>query len=183
MIRALLVLSLLGHAKGFHKHDVVTVSAREVLVLVTLDVDSGKRCRLLRATGDADGDGKLSGEELMQLKAKLVRLVLRPLEAEVSGYPLTLLEGESKIDLRGDKRTSDTGLSVAVLVRAELPGEVTPGMTLSLADESPDQSHIAVEVHQATAADAGSEKPVKQVMKPGEKVKVRLGQLSNVVRM
>jgi hypothetical protein len=171
-----------AHAKGFHKHDLVTVTARAVEVLVTLDIDSGKRCELLRAVGDTDADGQLSQGELAALKTRLVALAVRPLELEVSGYRLTWAEDSSKLDVRGDFRASDGGLSVAVLLRAAAPRDFTEGMTLSLADASPDQSHVAVEVYQSVVEGEAAELPVRQELLPGDQVKVRLGRLSNAVR-
>lgn len=189
MSRAALLAALLAfpaaagaHAKGFHKRDVVTVTSRVVEVLVTLDIDSGKRCELLRAVADTNADGQLSEAELTALKAKLVALAARPLELEVSGYRLTWAEEDSKLDVRGDLRASDGGLSVAVLLRAEAPRAFGEGMTLSLGDESPDQSHIAVEVYQASLGGAGGEAPVRQELLPRERVKVRLGRLSDAMR-
>lgn len=186
MKRALALAALVpalaaAHPKGFHKRDVTTVTAKSVEVLVTLDIDSGKRCSLLRTAADADRDGKLSPDELKALKERLAKLAVRPLKVEIAGYPVVFREEESKLDARGDIRASDSALSVAVLAKADLPHAATPGMTLTLADESPDQSHIAVEVFQRSAADAGAEAPVRQELHPGEEVKARLGRLLDIL--
>jgi hypothetical protein len=162
-----------------HKRDLVSVTRKAVEVLIALDMDSGKRCQLLRSAADGDGDGRLSALELTGLKERLQKLLVHPVQAEISGYPLRFKVIESKLDVRADKQASETGLSTAVLLRAELPQAITPGMSLVVKDESPDQSHVTVEIFQEVEVDAGLAEPVRQELKPGEQVKVRLGRLSD----
>ena len=45
----------------------IVVAKASVQGVVTMDLDSGKRCALLRGGADADGDGLLSDEELERL--------------------------------------------------------------------------------------------------------------------
>lgn len=173
----LLAAAAQAHPSGFHKRTRVTVSAREVQVLLTLDVDSGKRCALLRGGADLDRDGQISDEQALGLERKLAGLAKRPLRLEISGYPVSLREEGAKLSLRGDRRVSEEGLSVAVLLRARLPGKVSEGMELSVEDSSPDRSHVVVEVHQASALDAGEEPPVQGELLAGQKLRARLGRL------
>jgi hypothetical protein len=181
--RAALALSLLAgaawaHPEGFHKRTLVTLSARAVEVLVTLDVDSGKRSQLLRAGADQDRDGALCERERQALRRKLARLAARGLRLEIADYPVRLVEQEAKLNLRGDRRASEAGLSAAVRLEASLPAAIAPGMTLGLEDLSPDRSHVAVQIHQAGAEDAPAEPPVFRDLLPGEQVRVRLGRLA-----
>ncbi|MBI3183136.1 MAG: hypothetical protein HYZ28_13440 [Myxococcales bacterium] len=172
-------LASLGHPRGFHKRTVVSVSARQVDVLVTMDVDEGKRSGLLRAGADADRDGSLSDAEAAELRRKLSELAVRPLKVEISGYAVRLEEREAKLSLRGERRATEEGMSVAVLATAKLPSEVTPGMSLGVEDASPDRSHVEVQVYQAAGQDAGASAPVRKVLLPGQRLEVRLGRLSD----
>jgi hypothetical protein len=151
----LLAAPALAHPKGFHKKVVLTVTREGVDALVALDIDGGPRTQLLRAAADADKDGVLSHDEALALKKELVAILLRPLAISVSGYKLRFEDVDAKVDLRRDRRVADGGLSVAVLRRARFPGPAT-GMQLVLTDESPDQSPVSVEIHQALP-DAGDQ--------------------------
>jgi hypothetical protein len=63
-------------------------------------------------------------------------------------------------------------------LEASYPGPPIPGMSLVLKDESPDLSHVSVEVYQATEADGGAEAPVVSELLAGDQLKVRLGRLA-----
>ncbi len=168
----------LAHSRGVHKKDVVTVRRGGLEVLVTLDFDAGKRARLLRAGADADRDGLLGEAEREALRSKLARLAVGSLQVSVSGHRLKLAVQSSKLSLREDGRASGEGLSVAVLLAGSWPGAPIPGMTLVVKDETPDRSHLAVEVYQAVEGDGGAVEPTVSELLSGAQVTVRLGQLA-----
>lgn len=170
-IKILLPL-LLTHAAGFHKRTVLTVRPRELAALVTLDVDGGKRCRLLRDAADANRNGRLDDQELATLRAKLVELAQNGLEASVASYGVQLKVRQARLSAKGDRQVSETGLSVALLLSAELPEAISPGMTLIVKDTSPDKSHIALEVFQA-GEDSGAQR-TEASLTSGEQLVVRL---------
>ena len=73
LLAVLLVgLTALGHPMGFHKKLTFTLTKSKVSALIVLDVDSGERCLLLREAMDSNRDGVLSGDEVAQLKDRLV---------------------------------------------------------------------------------------------------------------
>ena len=154
-IALLVAAPALAHPKGFHKKVILTVSREGVDALVALDIDGGPRTQMLRAAADADKDGVLSHDEALALKKELVTLLLRPLTISASGFRLQFEDVDAKVDLRKDRRVGDGGLSVAVLRRARFPGPAT-GMQLVVTDESPDQSPVSLEIHQALP-DAGDQ--------------------------
>ncbi len=135
-----------GHPKGFHKRLMLQSAEKRLDVVVVMDLDGGERTQLLRASMDLNGDGVLGKEERAQLKARLASLATGRLKVSISGYPLPLTARESKLDLRGDVRAGEAGLSVAVLLEAAYPERPSPGMELSVTDESPDDSHIHLTV-------------------------------------
>lgn len=159
-----------AHPQGFHKRLTVTVSPTRISALVVMDVDSGERCLLLREPFDADRDGLLEGDEVRQLKERLVRLATRPLRLSLSSAPLPLAVRDAKVSLRDDRRANDAGLSVAVLLELELSSPPGPGMTLELEDVSPDQSELALQVFQAGAVGP----PFQAEVKSGVKTRVRI---------
>ncbi len=167
-----------AHPQGVHKRTVITVSAKSLEVLVTVDFDGGKRSELLRRSADADGDGRLDADEAGVLKRKLKDMVARPLWLDISTHRLHLTAVDAKLSLRGDERVSGEGLSVAVLFRADFPRQVTPGMTLTVKDASPDGSHVRVEVYQASSGDGGVEGQQREIM-PGEAMTVRLSHVAS----
>jgi hypothetical protein len=168
---------VLAHPKGFHKRDVLTVTNAGVEALITLDLDSGPRSQLLRQGVDRSGDGALDRDEVAALKGKLVELAVRPFKLDVSTHALRVEVLESKVNLRGDSRVSESGLSVAVLVRAGFPRAPSPGMTLTVLDEAPDRSHVAVEVHRSIPGDGGASAPERAELTGGASLKVSLGKM------
>jgi hypothetical protein len=167
-----------GHAKGFHKRTVATVNATGMELLVTLDLDGSQRALLLRQGADRDGNGALSPAERRQLEATLSAMATKPLKVQISGYPLQLEQVETKLNLRKDGTVSESGLSSAVLLRATFPESASEGLELVLQDRSPDDSHVAVEVFQLAAPDAGIHEPIRADVRSGKTVKVRLGRMA-----
>lgn len=166
----LLALPALGHPQGFHKKLTFTLTQARVSGLLVMDVDAGERCLLLREAADSNRDGVLSGDELTQLKDRLVKLMIRPLKLWVSSAPLPVVVKESKLSLREDRRANDSPLSVAVLVEMEHRDALRPGMRLEVEDVSPDASTIVLQVFQEGA----TEPPFEQEVQSGTKTKIRL---------
>jgi hypothetical protein len=173
----LLLPGLAGaHPSGIHKRDDVTVTAADFTVLVSLEIDSGKRAQLLRQGVDLDGDGLLSNAERTELRRQLLTMARREFALEVSGFRVAFTEAEeAKLSLREDPRASDAGLSFALLLHATHP-KVTPGMELVVKDGSPDGSPALVTVFQA-GADGGVGQQTQKEISVGEMLRVRLGQL------
>jgi len=172
--RLLLLLLLLAsaaqaHPQGFHKKLTVTLTKTKLSALIVMDVDAGERCLLLREAVDSNRDGQLAGDEVKQLKDRLVKMAIRPLKLSISGAPLIIEAKESKLSLREDRRANDSALSVAILVELEHP-PTSPGMELEVEDISPDQSTIVLQVFQEGA----KEPPFQEEVKSGVKTKVRL---------
>lgn len=167
-----------AHPEGFHAKYAFTLTRTSVTGLLVLDVDSGDRCELLRAGADANHDGVLSRPERRTLEAKLSSFVTRTLKLGLSSYPLPLTIKETKLNLRGDSSVSKSGLSIALLLEVKHPHEVSPGMHFELEAQTPDQSHVRVEVVQATRAGEAPEPDFKQDVAAGQKVRVRLGELA-----
>lgn len=168
-----------AHKAGFHKKLVFTVTRAGLEALVVMDLDGGDRAQLLRAGADANADGRLTGDEVTKLKAKLVEQATRALVAEVAGFKLQAKVKEAKLSLREDPRTRDGGLSLAVLLEWPAPEPISSGMRLTLTDEAPDRSHLEIEVHQKTLADAGPEPVFRAAPPSGQTVTVRLGALAS----
>lgn len=158
-----------GHPNGFHKKLTVTLTKSKVSALIVMDVDSGERCLLLREAVDSNRDGLLAGEELTQLKDRLVKLVTRPLKLSISGAPLVVTVKETKLSLRDDRRANDAALSVAVLIEIEHQHPVSVGMDFEVEDVAPDQSTIVLQVFQEGAKSP----PFQAEVKSGVKTKVR----------
>lgn len=163
-----------AHPTGFHKKITVTVTDTKLSALLVMDVDSGQRCVLLREAADSNRDGVISGEEVKELKARLVKLVTKPLLVSISSSPVVLTVVDTKLSLRDDRRANDSPLSVAVLAEFTYAKHALgEGMELEIEDIAPDQSTIAVQVFQAGA----KEPPFEQEVKSGVKTKIRLGKL------
>lgn len=157
-----------AHPKGFHKKVTVTVTPGRISALVVMDVDSGDRCLLLREPADSNRDGVITGEEVTQLKARLVKLATHQLKLGLSGAPLTLEVKETKASLRDDPRVNDSPLSVAVLMELELSRPLHDGVNFEFTDTSPDTSTIALQVFQPWAA------PSELTVQSGVATRVRL---------
>ncbi len=166
-----------AHPQGFHKKLVLNVSLYRIDGLITMDVDGGERCRLIRDGADANRDGILSGDEVKALKDKLTRLATRALKLSLSGFPVPPQVKEVKLDLRKDRAVSESGVSIALLLEDPHPAAVHPGTELVVEDVSPDQSPVHVEVNQVPQ-DGGGEPPATTELEPGVKWKVRLGPLA-----
>lgn len=167
-----------AHAKGFHKRDVVKVSKTGVEILITLDIDGGERTAMLRGAADANHDRRLSAAEIGRLKETLVGVAERHLALSLSGYRLSPKVREAKLNLREDRGVSDSPLSIAVLLTAELSSPPSPGLELVVGDESPDRSHVAVEVYQpASTGDGGAQGAERASgdLLPGQNLRVRIG--------
>lgn len=158
-----------GHPNGFHKRLTVTLTKTKVSALLVMDVDSGERCLFLREAVDSNRDHVLSGDELAQLKARLVKLATKPLKFSISGAPIELGIKETKVSVRDDRRANDAALSVAVLIEIEHPHPVSTGMDFEVEDIAPDQSTIVLQVFQEGA----SEPPFQAEVKSGVKTKIR----------
>ncbi len=169
LLGLLVALPALGHPSGFHKKLTFTLTKTKVSALIVMDVDSGERCLLLREAVDSNRDGLLSGDELAQLKDRLVKMVTRPLKLSISGAPIPVNVKETRLSLREDRRANDSALSVAVLVEIDHPHAVSVGMEFEVEDISPDQSTIVLQVFQEGA----KEPPFQAEVKSGVKTKVR----------
>jgi hypothetical protein len=146
---------------GFHAKLTITVSQTKVSVLKVIDVDSGSRCLLLRESVDANRDGELRGEEVQNLKKRLVSLATRPLSLTLSGAPLPMQVVDSKLSLRNDRRVNDSPLSIAVLLEFDDPTALREGLVLGVTDVAPDASSLVLQVFQRgeTALPAVQEVP------------------------
>jgi hypothetical protein len=161
-----------AHPSGAHKRVRIVVHADRVEALVTLDVDAGRHAERLRARADVDRSGTLGPAEFERLKERLVGSVRGPLKLRLAGHPLTLSVLESKLDLRGDPRALDGGLSLAVLLQGRLPGPIVGGMQLEVADEAPDRSHVLIEAEQVLGQGAGPYE--RKELSPGDRLTLRL---------
>jgi hypothetical protein len=166
----LVALPAFGHPMGFHKKLTFTLTKTKVSALIVLDVDSGERCLLLREAMDSNRDGVLSGDELTQLKDRLVKMATRPLKLSISSAPIPLTIKETKLSLREDRRANDSALSVAILVEIDHPHEVSPGMHFEVEDISPDQSTIVLQVYQ----EGDKEPPFQGEVQSGVKTRIRI---------
>lgn len=166
----LVALPAFGHPQGFHKKLTFTLTKTKVSALIVMDVDAGERCLLLREAVDSNRDGLLTGEELTQLKDRLVKMVTRPLKLSISSAPIPLTVKETKLSLREDRRANDSALSVAVLVEIEHPHPVSEGMTFEVEDVSPDQSTIVLQVFQ----EGDKQPPFQGEVQSGVKTKIRI---------
>ena len=170
LLGVLLALPALAHPQGFHKKLTFTLTKTKVSALIVMDVDAGERCLLLREPADSNRDGMLSGEEVAQLKDRLVKMATRPLKLSISGAPIPLTVKETKLSLREDRRANDSALSVAVLVEIELSQAMGVGMSFEVEDVSPDQSTIVVQVFQ----EGDKDPPFQEEVKSGVKTKIRI---------
>jgi len=163
-----------AHPRGVHERIVMTVGPTQVEALVTLDADSGAPGQFLRMGADLNGNGKLDRNEREALKAVTARRMREALEAHVSGYPLKFVELSSKLDLRGNARRSDEGLSVAVLLRARFPEPPTDGMELVVGHKGSEATHVVATVFVgAVTADRGASVS-EQELEAGVPLRVRL---------
>ncbi len=169
-------LPAFAHPQGFHKHVRVVVHPDRVEALVVMDVDAGRRSQLLRAGVDRDGNGQLDAEEVERLRAQLSRLATSKLKVSFSGHPVGLSIEEAKLNLRGERTSSEAALSVAVLLSSKLPAPVRAGMELVVEDVSPDRSHVKVEAEQAVADGSADGRPPygQKELRPGERFLLKL---------
>jgi hypothetical protein len=168
-----------AHPEGFHQRAVFTLTKTVVTALVVMDVDAGERCELLRAGADTNHDGVLAEAEKRALEKKLSSLVLKPLKVGLSSYVVPLKVLEAKLNLRGDQTVSRAGVSVALLLEANHPYEVSPGMHFEFETVTPDGSPVRLELFQA--ADPTEEAPepdFRQEVESGKRARVRLGRLA-----
>lgn len=170
--------SVLAHPEGFHKRLALTVTRDGVDGLLTMDVDGGERCELMRAGADGNRDGVLQKDEIAALHSKLLKLAMQGLQLEVSGYRLTVQTVESKISLKDDPRVAKVGLSVAAMVKVDFPKKATPGLELRIKDASPDESPVQVNVFPQLQNDGGSAEDVSKELNKGETLTVRLPALA-----
>ncbi len=175
----LIAALVLAHPQGFHKRVTFELWSTSINGLVVMDIDSGQRCALLRAGADVNRDGVLDSNEAKVLKKKLATMSTRALKLWISGHPVVVEVRDTKLTLKGDSRVSPTGVSIAVLLTAQLPYAVTPGMSLGLEDIAPDSSHVEVEVFQHGLPDAGPLPELRRSVKSAERVTVRLGPLAS----
>jgi hypothetical protein len=179
VVAALLAATALAHPQGFHKKLTFTLTRTTVSGLVVMDVDSGSRCAVLRQAADADGDGRLKGAEVTQLKERLAAMALRTLKLGISGAATAVTPKESKLSLHEDPRVGEGGLSVAVLVELRHPHAVSEGLHFEVTDTSPDLSPVVVQVFQAAAKGATPEAPFEVELEAGKTASVRLGRLAD----
>ncbi len=159
-----------AHPQGFHLRTVMTLTPRKTQVLLTMDVDSGTRCLLIREAADEDRDGVLRGDEVKRIEKKLVSLLTRNLKLDVGGAPLPTEMKEAKVSLRSDLRVNDTGFSVAVLIDIEHPHPLPVGSVFHFENVAPDLSAISVEVFQPHG------EPLRQEVESGMPLTVRLAE-------
>ncbi len=163
-----------AHPEGFHKRIALTVTRDGVDGLLTMDVDGGERCELMRAGADTNRDGVLQPAETAALKEKLLKLAMLALQMEVSGYKLTVQTVDSKISLKEEPRVAKAGLSVAVMLKADFPKKATAGLELRVRDASPDESPVQIHVFPQLPGDGGSSADVSRELNKGELMTVRL---------
>jgi|CXWL01.1.fsa_nt_gi hypothetical protein len=180
LISALLLVAAVAHAhpEGFHKRIALTVTRDGLDGLLTMDVDGGERCELMRAGADTNRDGLLQPAEVAALKAKLLKLAMVALQLEVSGYKLTVQTVESKISLKEEPRVAKAGLSLAVMLKVDFPQKATPGLELRLRDTAPDEAPVQVHIYPQLAGDGGSSADVSRELNKGEVLAVRLPPLA-----
>ncbi len=167
-----------AHPEGFHQRAVFTLTKTAMTALVVMDVDAGERCELLRAGADLNHDGVLAEAEKHALEKKLTLLALKPLKVGLSSYAVPLKVVEAKLNLRGDQTVSRAGVSVALLLEANHPYELSPGMHFEFVTVTPDASPVRLEVFQATDASDPPEPDFRQDIDSGKRVRVRLGRLA-----
>lgn len=166
-----------AHPQGFHARVTFTVAQGLVRAVAVMDVDSGERCRLLRAGFDENKDGLVQGAEVTALKERVAAMLLGPLAVSLSGFPLVLEAREKKLSLHEDPRVGDSGLSVAVLLEAKAPKDIGPGTSFEVTPVAPDGSTVRVEVFQAGAKGAPPEAPASADVESAKRFVVRLGAL------
>ncbi len=157
-----------AHPQGFHVKLIFTLTHTKVEGLLTMDVDAGTRCLLLREAADANRDGVLSASELKGLEQKLVALATANLKLAISGAPLAIGAKEVKLSLRNDLRANDSGFSLAVLFEIVHPHPLGLGAVFELEYTPPDLSASAVEIFQIGV------EPVRQALEAGKRLSVRL---------
>jgi hypothetical protein len=162
----LVARSVEAHPQGFHLRTVITLTATKTQVLLTMDVDSGTRCLLIREAADEDRDGVLRGDEVKRIEKKLVSLLTKNLKLDLGGAPLPTDVKESKVSLRGDLRANDTGFSVVVLIEVSHPHPVPVGSLFHFENVSPDLSAISVELFQPHG------EPLRQELESGKPLTV-----------
>jgi hypothetical protein len=171
-----------AHPEGFHVRAVFTLTKTAVTGLVVMDVDGGERCELMRAGADSNRDGLLSDDEKRGLERRLVSMVLRPLKVGLSSYVVPLKVQEVKLNLRQDVSVSRSAVSVALLLEANHPYDVSPGMHFEFETVTPDGSPVRLEVLQAAdPADRQPEPDFRQEVDSGRRARVRLGLLARKV--
>lgn len=166
--------SVHAHPEGFHKRLALTVTRDGVDGLMTMDVDGGQRCELMRAGADSNRDGVLQPLEVKALKEKLLKLAMLALQMEVSGYMLTVQVLESKMSLKEEQRVAKGGLSVAVMLKADFPQKATAGLELRVRDVSPDESPVQIHVFPQLPGDGGSSADVSKELNKDEVMRVQL---------
>ncbi|MCA2980238.1 MAG: hypothetical protein INH41_21440 [Myxococcaceae bacterium] len=167
-----------AHPEGFHVRAVFTLTKTAVTGLVVMDVDSGERCELLRAGADANHDGALSAPERRALEQRLAAMALRGLKVAISSYPVPLRRADTRLSLRGDGAVSRAGLSVALLLEANHPYAVSPGMHFDVEAVTPDGSALRLEVLQAADPSERAPEPAfSSEVASGRRTRVRLGLL------
>jgi hypothetical protein len=152
---SLLSLSAAAHPKGVHERLAMTVRARDVEILMTLDADSGGPGQLLRLGADVDQNGHIGKAEQDALKRNLARRMRDALTVQISGYPLQWRERGVKMDLRNSTRVDSEGLSVAVLLNATLPEAPSEGMELVMEHRGTGASHVLADVFVDDKSDGG----------------------------
>lgn len=167
-----------AHPEGFHKRIALTVTSDGIDGLMTMDVDGGERCELMRAGADVNRDGLLQPEEIAALKAKLLKLAMVALQLEVSGYKLAVQTVESKISLKEEPRVAKAGLSLAVMLKVDFPKKASIGLELRLKDTAPDEAPVQVHIYPQLAGDGGSSADVARELNKGEVLAVRLPALA-----
>ncbi|MDX2013859.1 MAG: hypothetical protein SFW67_26925 [Myxococcaceae bacterium] len=168
-----------AHPEGFHVRAVFTLTKTAVTGLVVMDVDGGERCELMRAGADTNRDGTLSDDEKRGLERRLVSLVLKPLKVGLSSYAVPLKVQEVKLNLRQDASVSRSAVSVALLLEANHPYEVSPGMHFEFETVTPDGSPVRLEVLQAADPSDGAPEPdFRRDVESGRRARVRLGLLA-----
>ena len=166
-----------AHPAGFHERLALSVSRQAVDGLLVMDIDAGVTAKNIRAGADFDHDGVISPAERKALEKKLVGLATQGLKLGISGYPLTPKVTGVKMSMRDDPGANETGLSLALMLEAVVKTPIGEGMKLEVQAESPDKSHVIVEVSAVSGKDAGVEALERKELGAGEKMTVRLGAL------
>ena len=167
---------LLAHPAGFHERVALSVSRQAVDGLLVMDIDAGVTAKNIRAGADFDHDGVISDVERTALQKKLVAMAVSGLKLSISGFALAVKVADVKMSMREDRGATETGLSVALMLEAFVKTPISEGMKLEVLAESPDKSHVIVEVS-AAGGDGGVLALEKKDLAAGEKLSVRLGVL------